>query len=434
MAERGKAEDFSLLTEVENAALTERKGLRKRAKALRSLSELATLVGMSPDVVEAMAEKIRSLDVEHVKRYNQTFDTARGYFAELPAEPGSNLDDDAALVQEVESPVAVETALELTSQLLDELVENAEPGSDELEAWPPQMSLREIKSFYTAINKKTAQEYLNPPQSQDQIDSDEILALLELYARHNSRSSAISRTLDKMLVGLELGAVQAAERLGSSPASLNTLRYSLSNKIAEHLDVLMSSPADVSSAPEALEIEAVVPVEIQEPSEKAPLQEMEPHELLNERYAELFQFDSAEIAAFRSLIDPTNRGEITANKERVIEAIRSRLETELGSLVGLREILPPAERIRVATLLGFHIKEKTIGDQPPRQLSQQLLTPSNAAERRAQIENLYKGLETVAEFFEAKHAERSNVLTADFEHHTTSVKKVTIVDGKAQLL
>lgn len=371
------AEQFTqldVLTDAERAAI-EQPGLKQRARTLLVVAELATALGVSADIREALLERVRGMDGQEAKRLrkgaSQLNDVVSGL--ELSAQPAP----EAATEAQPEQKVALVPEVEETSSSnLEETLPEGENYMFDLEA---------VQSFYRVINKKTSSEWLTVPDDPSDVDVDEILAIIALDARSIKKPVHAGRITDKFITLLQADA--------PNNQSTHSFKFSRTKQIANLLDSLGSGN------PEA----ALATVELSAPVKTPDMKELDDEPAyvrIAQRYETLIGFDSAEATAFRCLINPDNRGEMTDNKVRAVGKVRERIVAELGSLHGVRGELTPAEAIRVANLLGFFIREKNTGEQPPIELSQQLRRVGTVEERRALTINLHRGLDKLADLFE----------------------------------
>ncbi len=215
------------LTGAEVEAL-ERPGLRNRAKAIAALHDLATLLGVSGDAVEGMTARIRAMDKHEAQVAYQTLTGAVGLVD--------------GLVDEV--PVTEESADEPEREadgVIDEPV-----GDEEVEAPKAEeihIDYGQTRGFLSSIAERTKGDYITVPTSADELDSDEVLALLALDAEKSARPNMAARNIDIMLARLTMGVKATLAQFKDeipSESSLHSRVHNTSTRIVRLLDERMS--------------------------------------------------------------------------------------------------------------------------------------------------------------------------------------------------
>lgn len=367
---------LDVLNDIERAAI-EHPGLEQRARTLLAVAELATMLGVDTDIREVLLDRVRTMDAQQAKSLRKSARQLSEVIGrlELDLQPEVHAAAESIPMQEAPSSPAVEEGAHDT---LDTIAPDSEAYKFDFEA---------VRSFYKTINKKTSSEWLSLPSSPTDIDTDEILALIALHSQNNPKQFYATKTTEKLIALLKSDAPKGQ--------STDSFKFDKTNRIAELLNNLQTMKVEGTVQ------EVIEPVPgADKSSERKELDDEPPYVEIALRYENLLDFDSAEATAFKCLINPDNRGELTDNKRRAIAKVRERIETELGSLHGIRGKLAPAEAVRIANLLGFFIREKNTGEQQPTELSQQLRRVDTVEERRALTINLYRGLNTLADVFE----------------------------------
>lgn len=215
MSESREEAHLSVLTGAEREAW-ERPGLRQRSRALIAATEFATKLGLGDDVHAVILERIRGLGKGEAKLAWQAFADMNETLQMLDID----LDIAETEVEEITAVAAVEHETEQQEKAVETI-------SDWFEG--RQFDLRSVQQFYKSIDRKTEEEWISIPETIDQVNSNEIIGLLALYAANHSKPKVAKKQLDYLRETLLVDAVREGSYGGG-------VRYAATSRIGELLN------------------------------------------------------------------------------------------------------------------------------------------------------------------------------------------------------
>lgn len=216
---------LSVLTVAERESL-EQPGLKQRARAISAVTELGTRIGLGEDITTLIVERLRTLGGGDAKLAWHAFGDANEVLAML--------DIDMREAEPSESGPA------LVSQEVSPDGPTAEPKlSDEDKDWfeGRHLNLRSVREFYKSIDRKAGSEWITIPERLDEINTDEIIGLLALYAANHKKPKVAAKQLDYLRETMVID-----EKTEGSYGS--GVRYAATGRIGKLLDNLVEKGAE----------------------------------------------------------------------------------------------------------------------------------------------------------------------------------------------
>lgn len=401
----------NLLTDTERRLLTE-DAERQTAYAVLALNAVSVELGIEDNVLEAAAALRVSMDNLSLKERRLVRKSLEKVGALLltgkpqqvaevlnlpePA-PLESVVEPARVEDEPEEPDVPEPTPELaiaseatSSVATPDLAENKDEVDGKAADKPLVFDQKAVKQFYSRINAKSATGSL---LEFEPYDEDEVLGLIALYAQHNVKQKEGLKSASRLTLRLEgksFEDIRQAELDEGNTLSSSTYTQFVSvgapTFIGKQLQKLFSGeelPEQKTIVPEPLATPSLLeepkaeqvsapmaePVvtheaEVKKPSIERSFEDEPPHEQLTARLAKVLGFDSSEIAAFRSMLDPQNRrADFTADKARVCNKVVEELvRTGTNDLHSgaFGDAMPRSQAARVYQLFGLRFENNVL--------------------------------------------------------------------------
>lgn len=397
-----------LLTAEEVHALE--KGARQRARALVALGEAAQLYCMDPEHVALLAERIRQMSKAEARHPRIDLAKMVEWGQQLECMGLNALD----ITNSVDSEDAPAEAV-VEEPAIDSKTLAAEESEVDSEL---HLSFRRVQQFYGAIARKTKEATVVVPNLPEEVETDEVLALVELYASTHRNQNQVLALKEYLIEMLQYDDATLSKR---HPEHHNeypmSFRYSASKRIAAALDQQHergAQSADTGKVTEQVDqIEDRPPLEEDhtEPDDFEAIEETvaearpersideEPHHVrLAHKLKEFLDVDNEQ--AIIGLLDPRNNGEMTAAKEDVFNKLRfyvNAVTSDASIINNISDDKATTELVRCFTGLGYS-KNGVSFSKDPKPLKQILSEKSVPGSKAATYaEQLYDGLEQLME-------------------------------------
>lgn len=229
---------LEVLTDAEREAI-ERPGLKQRARALVAATELATKLGLSEDTHSVLLSHLRELDKRDAKLARETLGNMNELLTMLSVdvrEPSDNVTQSDASISEAVEPIRIKVAGDELLAQVDGLIAEDEPKS----VFETELDFRKVRSFYQAIVRKTEHESLVVPSTAAEVDKEELVGLIALYAANHTMPKVAAKQVETLL-----GGFQSDDVIDSYG---NGVRFTASNGIAKLLDGLGGAQGDAEPA------------------------------------------------------------------------------------------------------------------------------------------------------------------------------------------
>lgn len=230
------------LTAAELAAFEE-PALRQRSMALVAASEFATRVGLDEAAQTALAERIRGLDKAEAKAVRKTFSETNTVLKTLGVEfamptPSPEPDREEVTVPrpKLVAGTSVPTPIPLRSV---EIIPESKPAHIEPRADEPPagLNLAYTQRLLRGINEKANQPWFTIAETAEQIDEDELMGIIALYALKNYLTSDAAEQVNAFYEDLQLG------------NALPKWRELFTKMVAAQLDALPDAVAEEAPMP-----------------------------------------------------------------------------------------------------------------------------------------------------------------------------------------
>lgn len=454
--------EFDLLTPLEKAALQE-PALRSRARAVQALSQLAASIGLGQAETDAVATVIRSMDKAEARRSHQAMEVVNQLFGRVALTAAERSEpvliepvspkpiEDAAQPLET-APPFVDFPSQPTMELeVDRVLESLETTDErgqaveydigKTERFLNQLNIigpvatltaadfdnevfRQLALMYKSAARKAAPESVdtNIACTWGYLAGVDMTELIMMRAKikpdakaadvHNSRAAFVS------------GAVRAWQngaRLELQPAAEPAATWSDQSVESEPSQALASVPEPVAAVRSAI-------VERSLDDEPA-------YERLAVNFVESALISSGYQAALRSLLDPSNKGQMTEAKQSVINQLRQQIEIKFGSDDAINQLeAAPVGRVAVRRLLGLFNKHGRAELREPVPVRDQL-SGKTESEKQVYLTNFYQALEALLGLLadEAGEVRPVSITQSREVEATPSVLQVRLDGGQPRL-
>jgi hypothetical protein len=422
---------FDILNGDERRAVEDGR-LRQVGETILAYTAIAEHMGvenpaeLAGQVREALAD-LPDSDIKALRKAAQKF---AGLMPEMPSDEkvGAQLYISPEIhVAEATKPKSVQTQniLEVTTDLVAPVESTPEITESPLDPVkdPYKFSFSEshTDNFSRLLGKYApGAEMLKSP-----LEEDEIVGLLAELGLNVKGREAARRQVTILLSSLEGRTDEAiGEDLGSSKAAVYQTRWAATKRLAGRLLDLGATPTPKVELPSPqLQQTIPTPATVHEVSSaklsmpevtksslprltESELLDMEPHQELSLRFAQVLGLDSALTVALRGLLDEKNNfGQITPNKVRACEIITTAIVERGWPNLQAEELgLEKSESHRLNTLLGLPHGATLTEDTPLgaiQPLQQTLTIARNNGRNPAQEKNLlFRGLRILAKKIE----------------------------------